>query len=375
MIIRVKRNGLGNNLPIPKDHSLFPLTPLAGADYTFPEFIIRVRPNISMNDVVGVSSLNVDYIYEAEDLSFLGPFYPKGEKRRQWVLINREEIREIKRLLRGKAILVSKTGGGSAANTVYCLAKMGFKSGIVGKVGKDEDGDFLLNEMKGIPFRWVARGQETGKALIVLGPNRDRTILLIPNANRTLNWTDLNPEFIRLFSIIHMTSLLGEGLKLQERLAEELSGKVRISFDPGEVYVQKKLNALAPLLSRCEILFITEGELQLLTGSPFKEAVPKVQAVGTKIVVVKRKGAGTIIYQGAKTWDLESDLIQAKDTTGAGDVFAAGFLAGLLRGRSLPDCGRLGLAMAHQSMSGIGRKAYPGIDDFERANQRLTRIK
>lgn len=328
-----------------------------------------------MNDVVGVSSLNVDYIYEAGDLSFLRPFYPRGERRRQWVLTDPEEIREINRLLGEKAILVSKSGGGSGANTVFCLAKMGFKSGIVGKVGKDEDGDFLLTEMKAIPFRSVARDRCTGKALIVLGPDRDRTILLIPNANRTLTFTDLNPDFIRSFSIVHMTSLLGEGLKLQEQLADEVSQKVRISFDPGEVTVQKGLPALAALLSRCEILFITERELQLLTGLPFNKAVLKVQSAGTKIVAVKRKDAGATIYQGDKTWDLKSEIIQAKDTTGAGDVFAAGFLAGVLRGRSLPDCGRLGLAMAHQSMSGIGRAAYPGIDDFDRANQKLTGIR
>lgn len=328
-----------------------------------------------MNDVVGVSSLNVDYIYEAEDLSFLRPFYPQGEKRRQWVLTTAEEIREIKRLLKEKALLVSKTGGGSGANTVFCLAKMGFKSGIVGKVGKDKDGDFLLKAMKEIPFRAVARDRWTGKALIVVGPDRDRTILLIPNANRTLTWADLNPDFIRTFSIVHMTSLLGEGLKLQERLAEEVSEKVRISFDPGEVMAQKGLKALTAVLSRCEILFVTEGELQLLTGLPFEKAVLKVQSVGTRIIVVKRKGAGATIYQGGKTWDLKAEIIRAKDTTGAGDVFAAGFLAGVLLKRSLPDCGRLGLAMARQSMSGIGRAAYPGIDDFDRENQKLTGIR
>jgi sugar/nucleoside kinase (ribokinase family) len=92
-------------------------------------------------DVVGVSSLNVDYFYESADLSFLEPFYPDGGYRRQWVLTDSEEIEKLKIILKEKARLISKTGGGSGANTVFALAKMGFQRGIVGKVGRDAEDD------------------------------------------------------------------------------------------------------------------------------------------------------------------------------------------------------------------------------------------
>ncbi len=256
-----------------------------------------------MKDVVGISSLNVDYIYEAADLSFLQPFYPEGKWRRAWLLTDSEEIQKLKIILKEKARLISKSGGGSAANASYCLAKMGFQIGS--------------------------------------------------------------------FSIMHLTSLPGEGLKLQERLAGEMSGKMRISFDPGEVYVRQGLIALTPLLSHCSILFITEGELLILTGYPLLKAIATVQSIGTKILVIKKIGAGALIVQGAETWDLPAEIIQPKDTTGAGDVFAAGFLAGLIKGRPLPDCGRLGLILAHQSMMGLGREAYPGEEDFKKALKKV----
>jgi sugar/nucleoside kinase (ribokinase family) len=112
-----------------------------------------------MKDVVGISSLNVDYIYETADLSFLQPFYPEGKKRRAWLLTDSEEIQKLKTILKEKSRLISKTGGGSAANAVYCLAKMGFQSGIVGKIGQDDDADFLIREMKIIPFHHLARDQ------------------------------------------------------------------------------------------------------------------------------------------------------------------------------------------------------------------------
>jgi sugar/nucleoside kinase (ribokinase family) len=324
-----------------------------------------------MKDVVGFGSLNVDYIYEAEDISFLDPFYPKGEMRREWVLTDPETIREITQILQTRARLISKAGGGSAANTIFCLAKMGFRCGFMGKVGRDADADFLLNEMSAVSSLDITRNASTGKALIVLGPHRDRIIMLLPNANRSLTRADINPNFIAAFSLLHLTSLLGEGLDLQEHLVTQAAGKIKISFDPGEVYAQKGLAALAGLLSRCDILFITEGELSLLTGLPLGKSIAMIRSLGTKVIVVKKKGAGAIVCHEGHTWSIPSERIQAKDTTGAGDVFAAGFLAGYLREIPLPDCGRLGLALAHQSMLGLGRAAYPDERDFERALRRL----
>ena len=79
-----------------------------------------------MDDVVGFGSLNVDYIYETEDLAFLEPFYPEGKKRREWVLTEPAEIQAVQEAIREKTRLISRTGGGSAANTIFSLAKMGF---------------------------------------------------------------------------------------------------------------------------------------------------------------------------------------------------------------------------------------------------------
>jgi sugar/nucleoside kinase (ribokinase family) len=325
-----------------------------------------------MDDVVGFGSLNVDYIYETEDLAFLEPFYPEGKKRREWVLTEPAAIEAVQKAIRKKTRLISRTGGGSAANTVFSLAKMGFPSGMMGRVGQDEDGDFILQEMAPVPRLHVGRGLRTGKALIILGPDRDRIILLVPNANRELTWENLEPDFVKTFRILHMTSILGEGLSLQERMAREVAGKVQISFDPGEVYAQRGLKGLAPLLARCHILFITQGELELLTGRGWRDGVKEILDLGTRIIAVKKKGSGAFIQEAAESWELPAPIIRAKDTTGAGDVFAAGFLGGYLRDLPLPACGSLGLAMAHQSMGGVGREAYPTREDFETVVQRLV---
>jgi len=318
-----------------------------------------------VDDVVGCGSLNVDYIYEAEDPAFLQTFYPEGKKRRQWELTEPREIEALQEALQKKARVISRTGGGSAANTVLALARMGFRSGMMGKVGRDEDGDFIQQEMALVPRLHITRDGRSGRALIILGPDRDRIILLLANANRELTWADLDPDFVRQFRVLHLTSLPGEGLALQERLAGEVAGQVRISFDPGEVYARRGLKDLTPLLARCHLLFITEGELELLTGRNWEEGVAEILDQGTRIVVVKKRGSGAFIREAVETWDLPAPVIRARDTTGAGDVFAAAFLGGYLRGRPLPACGSLGLAMARQSMGGVGREAYPTKADFD----------
>jgi ribokinase len=325
-----------------------------------------------MDDVVGLGSLNVDYIYETEDVTFLEPFYPEGEKRRQWVLTDTKDLGLLQEALRKKARLLSRSGGGSAANTVFALANMGFSSGMMGKVGRDEDGDFLRQEMARVPRLRISRDSRTGQALIILGPDRDRIILLLPNANRELTWTDLDPDFVRTFRTLHMTSVPGEGPALQERLAREVAGSIEISLDPGEVYARRGLEALTPLLALCHILFITQGELELLTGRVWKDGVKEILDLGTRLVAVKKKGSGAYIRGDRENWELPAPRIQAKDTTGAGDVFAAGFLGGYLRGLPLPACGQLALAMARQSMTGVGREAYPTRGDFEAAIQNLA---
>lgn len=318
-----------------------------------------------MDDVVGFGSLNVDYIYETEDLTFLEPFYPKGVKRREWVLTDPEEIRALQGELARHTRLVSRTGGGSAANTVFALARMGFSSGMLGKVGRDADGEFLQEEMALLRRLRLKRGQRTGNALILLGPDRDRIILLVPNANRELTWEDVDPEFVREFRVLHMTSILGEGLALQERLARECAGRMTISCDPGEVYAQRGVEALSGLLGCCDLLFITQGEVELLTGREWREGLRLLLDCGVRSVIVKLKGSGSLIRQSERAWEIPAPVVQARDTTGAGDVFAAGFLGGHLRGLALPACGALGLAMARQSMAGVGRAAYPTKTDFE----------
>lgn len=319
-----------------------------------------------MRDVVSLGSLNVDYIHLAEELSFLEPFYPEGGYQRQWTLEDPQRIERLQRVLKEKSRLLQISAGGSGANLVYALTRMGFSCGLMGKIGRDKEADFLLEENRVIPFQHILRNEKTGKSLIILGPSRDRTIIRVPLANQTWSWNDVDMDFLLSFSILHLTSLPGEGLSLQIRLVEELGGRVKISFDPGEIYVRKGLAALTPLLIHCDWLFITEEEWETLTGLSLEKSIGERAALGVRCLVIKRKGGGAKILRGAEAWELPGERIQAVDTTGAGDVFAAGFLAGALKGCPPLDCGRIGLTLSQKSMMGLGRSAYPTKEDLER---------
>ena len=327
-----------------------------------------------VNDVVGWGSLNVDYIYETEDLVFLEPFYPAGEKA-PGVGADRAGLKygPCKETVPENARLISRTGGGKRRQYGFFFgAVWAFRAAWWARSDRTRTGILSCRRWPRSRGWRPGRDQRTGRALIVLGPDRDRIILLLPNANRELTWDDVDPEFVRAFRVLHLTSILGEGLALQERLAREVAGRVLISCDPGEVYAQRGTAELAGLIACCDLLFITQGEVELLTGRNWNDGIETLRNLGTRIIVVKKKGSGAFIREAARTWELPAPVVQARDTTGAGDVFAAGFLGGFLRGLPLPACGSLGLAMAHRSMTGVGREAYPTQADFEAAVKGLV---
>ncbi len=312
-------------------------------------------------DVVGVGALNLDLIYEVRfDKLFKEKKYLSAE------VIGREREatpKEFYLLLKGvknNGQLLKKSGGGSAANTVYALSKMGFSCGFVGKVGKDEEGEFLLKELQevGVDISRIKEEGRSGICLILLDKNGERSIFVFPNINDTLKDSEVDMHYINQAKFLHMTSFLGDvSFATQKNIAEE--AKVPLSFDPGEPHATKGLKELSTILKRSFILFPTEKEVEILTDKNYKKGARELLAYGAKIVVCTRGEKGSYIISQEGEWQISAEKGKVVDTTGAGDVYAAGFLAGLLEGASLPRCGKIATQAATQSIKGYGREKYP----------------
>lgn len=313
-------------------------------------------------EVVGIGALNFDILYKIKFDQL-----PQIQKRAERT-IEAPEFLHIKKSLQEKGELVARSGGGSAANTIYALAKAGFSCGFVGKVGKDSVGDLLLQELQdvGVDTSNIARAGKSGVCCILLDENGERSVLVLPGTNDSLPAQEVDLQYINQAKILHATSFIGEtSFQTQKKII--LETKIPVSFDPGEPYADKGWNELLPVLKKTWIFFATHKEIKLITGQNIKKGLHTILDAGAKIAVGKLGRKGSFVISGEQEIFIPAVRTKSIDTTGAGDTYAAGFIAGILRGLPLLECGKLGTYFACSSIQGFGRTMYPEkneVDNF-----------
>jgi ribokinase len=318
-----------------------------------------------MKTFAGFGALNLDLIFEVEDFRSISTDRIRlnpGEE----LFGSEGEFQSLLEQLNQAGTLKTKSGGGSAANTTVALARMGFPSTFIGKVGEDKEGDFLLQQMRPVHTHLIRRGQRSGICLVVLDRDQDRFLFVTGNANNTLTMGDIDPDDVDDISWFHLTSFIEEApFEAQKTLLGRLESSVRVSLDPGEIYAKKGLEAIRPLIQRSHILFITEKEIQLLTGRGLPGGATSLMEIGPSILVCKKGSQGSHIFSEAG--DFQVPVVQAEvlDNTGAGDVYNAGFLAGFFLGSSLEERAHFAARVAAKSVTGYGRSRYPTEEDLK----------
>jgi ribokinase len=311
---------------------------------------------------VGFGSLNLDEFWEV-DRTFL---------REYGVTTGEEYVRDVDWFERAYAALaaqghrVTVDPGGSAANMIAALRRMGFDTGFFGAAGRDDAAPLRLEEL-GRPDNLRVRLVDvpSGRCLAMIDrsdPSRDRGLVILPNANDLAGADTLDIAYFAKFRWVHLTSFVArEPLAAQIRLVRSLPRDVKVSFDPGAVYVPLGMEVLKPLISRADVLFATREELEALARtSDLAVAAADILDTGTRVVVVKMGAQGLIAFMQGETWyQAAITPRELKDRTGAGDVAAAGFLAGTLCALNMDACLELAARAASASIEGYGRSAYP----------------
>jgi len=312
-------------------------------------------------EVVGLGALNVDRLYHAE------------------------------RVLVGGETAVDElpvVPGGSAANTIYGLAKLGVSTGFIGVVGDDAEGNMLVHDFQKVGTDTsqirVKHEAKTGSVLCLIDRLGERSLYVSPGVNTLLTLDDLDLTYIDRAKMLHLSSSVDDRqFKMSVELVERLDLSAKLSFTPGALYVAKGLKALTPILSKTHVLFINQGEIQELTGKDFKAGAKICLEQGCRIVVVtlgkgvsyKTTTATSYIRDAKNEYMIESDSESATpvlDTTGAGDAFASGFLYGLLKGKGLKECGRLGDIAARFCITRLGaREGLPNLNELSQRYKEL----
>jgi ribokinase len=322
-----------------------------------------------MKSIVGFGALNLDLIFEVKDLKSISSRRFRLEPGEEGFGSD-EEFESLLERLKQFGTLKSKSGGGSAANTIIALARMGFPTKLIGKVGEDEEGDFLLENLKPAQIDTIRRGQKSGVCLVILDRHQDRFLFVRGNANSTLTAEEINFDAIKDISWVHLTSFIGESpFEAQKVLLDRLDSSVKVSMDPGEIYAKKGLNEIRPLIKRCHLLFLTEREVGVLTHQDLHTGIKSLIKAGPSVVICKRGSQGSHVFTGDGDFEVPAFQVEVVDNTGAGDVYNAGFLAGLFLGRSLEESALFATTVAAGSVMGYGRDCYPteeGLKNFFR---------
>jgi len=311
-------------------------------------------------EVVGLGALNIDHIYKVERI------LDDGE-----AVVNEAE----------------SSPGGSAANTIYGLAKLGISAGFCGVIGDDAEGKILLQDFQAVGVESgrirVKHGAKTGSVLCLSDRLGRRSLYVLPGANNLLTIDDLDLTYINQARMLHLSSFADDRqFKVLLELIDRLDLSVKLSFAPGALYAINGLKTLAPILGRTYLLFINQNEIRQLTGEDVIVGAESCLRQGCQKVVVTL-GKGSRLRKATAVGyirDAENEYVippsrdigAEVDTTGAGDAFAAGFLYGLVKDKGLKECGLLGDIAARLSITELGtRQGFPTLNELAQRYREL----
>ena len=309
-----------------------------------------------MKKITGIGNALVDVMTMVPDESCLERFgLPKGSM----TMIDADRSGEIKKSTsQYKSTLAS---GGSAGNTLYGLGIMGVHSSFIGKVGRDELGNFYEKDMVDaglIPILMRSSTSPTGTAVALVTPDSERTFATHLGAATELDAAELRNDFFKGYDILYLEGYLIYNFSLVEqacRMAKEEGLAVALDLASYNV-VKDMLPQFREIVEKyVDIIFANEDEARAFTGLGAREALEELSGK-CEIAVVKVGSEGSWIKRGEEVIKVDALKVTPVDTTGAGDLYAAGFFYGYSNGFSLDKCGLFGSILAGKVIEIIGAR-------------------
>ena len=312
-----------------------------------------------MKNVLGIGNALVDVMKMLQNDDIVHQLgFPKGSM----TLVDAETSGKIKEST--SELETALASGGSAANTIHGLAMMGMDAGFIGSVGKDETGDFFESDMRsaGVNTYLLRRKTETGTAVALVSKDSERTFGTHLGAAIELEGRDIKSNLFTGYDFLYMEGYLITNRKLVEtacRNAKEKGVKIAIdlaSFNVVEAFHSDFRDIITEYV---DIIFANEEEAKAYTGKEPAEALEELSAQ-CEIAVVKVGSEGSYIKRGDEVVKVDTIKVKSMDTTGAGDLYAAGFLYGLCQDDDLGLCGAYGSILAGNVIEVIGPKMDAG---------------
>jgi sugar/nucleoside kinase (ribokinase family) len=327
-----------------------------------------------MKKILGMGNALVDIMIPLESDNILELLaLPKGSMQ----LVDMERSNVVLSAL--KNYQKSLSAGGSAANTIHGLAMLGAQTGYIGVVGEDELGGFFVRDLikAGVDPHMIHSRQETGRAVALVTPDSERTFATFLGAAIELAAAHLEPRgtkdemqnakskeqngkpsIFSGYSYFHIEGYLVQNHELIRRaveLAQEHGLIVSLDMASYNVVEANKDFLLSIITEYVDIVFANEDEARALTGLEPEEALLELSKLA-EIAVVKTGSNGSLVKSHQDQYVIGVIDVTPIDTTGAGDLYASGFLYGLSRGLPLQQCGELGALLAGNVIEFMGSK-------------------
>ena len=308
-----------------------------------------------MGKVLGMGNALVDIITQIDDDKFLKDFgLPKGSM----TLVDLDTSNYI--FAETAGLPKSKASGGSAANTIHGLAHLGVETGFVGSVGNDDMGNFFKKDMEvnlisPILFRTM---HETGRAIALISSDTERTFATYLGAAVDLSVDDITHDIFEGYDYFYIEGYLVQNREMiQKALRLAASAGLKVCLDLASYnIVEDNREFFREMISEyVNVLFANEEEIRALSGLSPEQGALSIQDQA-ELVVIKMGAEGSFCILGGEMIRIGVRPSTPVDTTGAGDLYASGFIYGLMNGKSPEVCGKMGAVLAGRVIELIGAK-------------------
>ena len=311
-------------------------------------------------DLIGLGNAIVDIIINVDDDFLESNSLTKGSMN----LINSEKSQELLK----NCEVIKQVSGGSSANTVVCLSELGNKVQFIGRIKNDEFGRFFSSDIKrsNTLFKTppTEKGASTAHSLILITPDAQRTMCTYLGASIEFEPNDLDLNSIKKSKYLYLEGYLWDSELAKNafleaaRIAKSSNTTIILSLSDSFCVDRHRDSFLKLINDYVDIVFCNETEvLSLLKKDNLTECMESLPSL-CELVVVTLGSKGSLIINKS-----EVEVIKANpnenivDTTGAGDIYAGGFIHGLIKNYSLKKCGEIGSVCAGQIITQLGSRS------------------
>lgn len=316
-------------------------------------------------DIIGLGNAIVDVIAPSDDDFLIAHGLHKGAMR----LIDEPTAEKLYAAM-GQTTVVS---GGSAANTIIGAAQLGCSAGFIGKVKADPLGDIFAHDIRTARVAFdstpAVDGAASARCLVLVTPDGQRTMNTFLGACQNLTPDDVDAELVAQAQIIYLEGYLWDPPEAKQAFlkASEIARAAgrRVALSLSDAFcVDRYRDEFLGLVrdGKIDILFANESELHsLYQTADFDTALTQLRNENI-LAVVTRSERGSLVVTRQETHAVNAFPVEkVVDTTGAGDLFAAGFLTGLVKDKDLPDCARLGALAAAEIIQHYGARSHQNL--------------